>query len=144
MYNNLTQQNPYYYGYGAQPAPQYQRAAIPQPEAPQVQPYAQMNINYIKGRPVVSIDEARASQIDLDGSLYVFPDLGNKRIYTKQINLDGTASFNVFELAPQTPQSAEGCPEYVTKAQLEEALNELRASLNQPKVAKPSSAQFNL
>jgi len=39
--------------------------------------------NYIKGRPVVSIDEARASQIDLDGSLYVFPDLGNKKIYTK-------------------------------------------------------------
>jgi hypothetical protein len=39
--------------------------------------------NYIKGRPVVSIDEARASQIDLDGSLYVFPDLNNKKIYTK-------------------------------------------------------------
>ena len=47
---------------------------------------------------MVSIDEARASQIDLDGSLYVFPDLGNKRIYTKQINLDGTAAFNVFTL----------------------------------------------
>jgi len=39
--------------------------------------------NFIKGRPVVSIDEARTSQIDLDGSLYVFPDLGNKKIYTK-------------------------------------------------------------
>jgi hypothetical protein len=60
------------------------------PEAPIVTPaqsYSALmtmpQTNYIKGRPVVSIDEARASQIDLDGSLYVFPDLGNKKIYTK-------------------------------------------------------------
>jgi hypothetical protein len=59
-------------------------------EAPTVAPMQQYSapimmpqMNYIKGRPVVSIDEARASQIDLDGSLYVFPDLGNKKIYTK-------------------------------------------------------------
>ena len=87
MYNNLTQPNPYMYGYNI---PGYQRQIQMQGEAPTVantQPYiTQMTapqVNYIKGRPVVSIDEARASQIDLDGSLYVFPDLGNKKIYTK-------------------------------------------------------------
>ena len=100
--------------------------------------------NYIKGRPVLSIDEARASQIDLDGSLHVFPDMGNKRIYTKQINLDGTATFNVFELAPTAPQSAETQPEYVTKMQLDEILAEFKASLTQAKAPKPAPAQFNL
>jgi hypothetical protein len=105
-----------------------------------------MQINYIKGRPVVSIDEARASQIDLDGSLHVFPDIGNKKIYTKQINLDGTATFNTFALV--TPDSSSlTAPEtsYVTKAELETILTELKASLNQPKPSKAGSTQsFNL
>ena len=138
MYNNnLTQQSPYYYGYGVQ-APQYQRPMMAQ------EPPAMAMPNYIKGRPVLSIDEARASQIDLDGSLHVFPDMGNKRIYTKQINLDGTATFNVFELAPTAPQSAETQPEYVTKTQLDEILAEFKASLTQTKTPKPAPAQFNL
>ena len=34
----------------------------------------------IKGRPVASIEEARASIIDFDGSIFFFPDLANKRI----------------------------------------------------------------
>ena len=41
----------------------------------------------LKGRTVSSIDEARASTIDFDGSVFYFPDLANKRIYTKQINM---------------------------------------------------------
>ena len=84
----------------------------------------------IKGRPVVSIDEARASQIDLDGSLYVFPDLGNKRIYTKQINMDGTASFNVFELNEQA-LIGENAPvqSYVTRDELNAILDQFRESL---------------
>ena len=51
----------------------------------------------IKGRPVSSIEEARAISIDFDGSIFYFPDLANKRIYTKQINMDGTASLKVYE-----------------------------------------------
>ena len=45
-----------------------------------------------------SIEEVRASAIDFDGSVFYFPDLANKKIYTKQINLDGTASINMYEL----------------------------------------------
>ncbi len=37
-----------------------------------------------------------AFQIDLDGSLWVFTDVGNDKIYTKQINNDGTASFRTY------------------------------------------------
>jgi hypothetical protein len=63
-------------------APQVENAPASAPMTPYAAPIMSQ-FNYIKGRPVVSIDEARASQIDLDGSLYVFPDLGNKKIYTK-------------------------------------------------------------
>jgi hypothetical protein len=52
----------------------------------------------LKGRLVSSLEEARATSIDFDGSVFYFPDLANKRIYTKQINIDGTASLYVYEL----------------------------------------------
>ena len=146
MYNNLTQQTPYMYGYGM---PQYQKPMVPQeggqqaPVLAQQQPYSapimMPQMNYIKGRPVVSIDEARASQIDLDGSLYVFPDLGNKKIYTKQINLDGTAAFNVFELS--TPAGEAPAPVYVTKAELDDILAQLKEDLLQSQKKEAGPAQ---
>ena len=52
----------------------------------------------LKGRPVTSFEDARASMVDFDGSVFYFPDLANRRIYTKQINMDGTALMNVYEL----------------------------------------------
>lgn len=57
---------------------------------------------YMKCRAVTSIDEAKAAMIDLDGSLHVFTDIPHRKIYTKQINLDGTASLNVYSL-DETP-----------------------------------------
>lgn len=49
-------------------------------------------------RPVSSVEEVKASPIDFDGSLFYFPDIVNKKIYTKGVNLDGTVSINVYEL----------------------------------------------
>ena len=45
--------------------------------------------------------------IDLDGSIFIFPDISNKAIYTKQINLDGTASVNVYKLQQAEPNQNE-------------------------------------
>ena len=77
----------------------------------------------IKGRPVASIEEARASIIDFDGSIFYFPDLANKRIYTKQINMDGSAILNVYELklAPIEHEN------FVTREEFEAFVNSLRA-----------------
>ena len=149
MYNNLSQQMPYMYGYNL---PQYQRMVqSPQndqgapgvaPISPYVAPVMMPQANYIKGRPVVSIDEARASQIDLDGSLYVFPDLGNKKIYTKQINMDGTASFNIFELSGSNNEASVVTPTYVTREELDSILAQLKESLIQanPAFTQPASS----
>lgn len=125
MYNDL-QQYPRYTPY--QGSQTQTPAAIPYSMMPQVPQ------NYLKGRPVVSIDEARASQIDLDGSLYVFTDIGNNRIYTKQINpLTGTATLNVFTLSKE--DAAAPAPDYVTRDEFNNALAELKNSFAKPIVA---------
>lgn len=49
--------------------------------------------------PVGSLDEVRAAQISLDGSVHVFPDLTGARVYTKQINLNGLPEIKVYELS---------------------------------------------
>lgn len=69
----------------------------------------------LKGRPVSSLEEARAAAIDFDGSVFFFPDLANKRIYTKQINLDGTASMNMYEYK-EVPTEAFNSSNFVTRA----------------------------
>lgn len=58
----------------------------------------QNNSFILKGRPVTSFDEAKASMIDLDGSVFIFPDFANGKIYTKQVMMDGTAPIKIYEL----------------------------------------------
>lgn len=61
----------------------------------------------VKGWPVGCEDDARKAMIDLDGSVFVFPDLQNGRIYTKQIStVDFAPVFKVYKLA-EAPQAAE-------------------------------------
>ena len=106
----------------------------------------------IKGRPVASLEEVRAAQIDFDGTVSVFPDLAHKRIYTKQIGMDGNPSLNIYELIPQpTSVSSADITNLVTKEELEIALTQLKESLTQaPEKKDPekkaegsASPQFN-
>ena len=97
----------------------------------------------LKGRPVSSLEEARATSIDFDGSIFYFPDLANKRIYTKQINMDGTASLYVYELRelPIEEEKSSFVPsveKFVTREEFERVLAELRQKPTEPAVsAKP-------
>lgn len=76
----------------------------------------------IKGRPVSSLEEVRAAQIDFDGSVFVFPDLAHNKIYTKQINLDGTASLNMYQLAEiPSPET-----QFITREEFYKVLEELK------------------
>lgn len=90
--------------------------------------------NGLKGRLVSSLEEARATSIDFDGSIFYFPDLANKRIYTKQINMDGTATLNVYELRevpimnenPQVPQSMNN---FITRDEFEQVIGQIQQKL---------------
>lgn len=86
----------------------------------------QNQLFYLKGRPVSSIEEARAMGIDFDGSVFFFPDLANKRIYTKQINQDGTATLNMYELKNEPVLNASS---YITREEFEVAMAQLRQAV---------------
>ena len=116
--------------------------SVQQPMGQQVVPnYTQPNYlrtaqsqNGLKGRLVSSLEEARATSIDFDGSIFYFPDLANKRIYTKQINMDGTATLNVYELKetpimnenPQIPQSMNN---FITRDEFEQVIGRIQQQL---------------
>lgn len=52
----------------------------------------------LKGRIVTSIDEAKAAQVDLDGSSTYFPAPAEGKIYEKLIGMDGLPVFRVYQL----------------------------------------------
>ena len=90
-------------------------------------------------RPVSSIEEVRAASIDFDGSVFYFSDLANKRIYTKQINLDGTAQLNMYELKEtpimDQPQVVD-TSNFVTRGEFEEVMNRMKNYLDSFSIGK--------
>lgn len=115
-YNYYPQQNQV-----TQQQPMYQQVPIYRQGPPQTG---------LKGRLVSSLEEARATSIDFDGSVFYFPDLANKRIYTKQINIDGTATLCMYELR-EIPQEKEisglvpSVEKFVTREEFERVLAQL-------------------
>lgn len=100
MYGN------YYNPYGATQQMQQRLANLQQQQQmyqqpmPTVMPPAQPNAypQQIKGRPVTSIEEARAAQVDLDGTSTYFPAPAEGKIYEKLIGMDGLPIFRVYQL----------------------------------------------
>ena len=113
------------YNYYPQPTNQ------PPPYQPRAYQQAPLQPMGLKGRLVSSFEEARASSIDFDGSVFYFPDLANRRIYTKQINIDGTASLYVYELREMPVQREESVlvpsvEKFVTRDEFEQVMEQLR------------------
>lgn len=107
----------------------------------------------LKGRPVSSLEEARVSTVDFDGSIFYFPDMANRCIYTKQINMDGTATLNVYELCDTPAGNPISTPQlnnnYITREEFESAIAQIKASIapnktvtEPPKTPKPEVLSF--
>lgn len=88
-------------------------------------------------RPVSSLEEVRASAIDFDGTVFYFPDAANKTIYTKQINLDGTASVNMYVLQeiPVAPRPDQLAAAYVSKEEFQQTISLLLDKIEKMKGA---------
>lgn len=56
---------------------------------------------YLNGRLVTGADEARAAQIELDGSMWYFPSPSENKIYVKSINMNGMPVFCEYLLTNQ-------------------------------------------
>lgn len=86
----------------------YPQAQGNYPQAyPQRYPQQQMQMpvnNIVKGRVVTGIEEARAAQVDLDGTPSYFPSLGEGKIYVKYIGMDGLPVFQTFIVEQPKPQ----------------------------------------
>lgn len=137
IFNGQQQQQNGFYPYP------YQAGIVPsmRPEAPAYMIPQTAAPAFIKGRPVSSFEEARVAQIDLDGSIFIFPDLGNKKIYSKRINADGTATLQTYSL-DIVPVEEE--KRYATKdeiGELKSILDGVLAKLNGP-VAKDSQTKI--
>lgn len=117
------------YNTQSQPTYQQQSYMVNRPIYQQPMPQPFMGL---KGRPVASIEEARGSIIDFDGSIFYFPDLANKRIYTKQINMDGTALMLMYELKELPTEESSANAQYVTREEFETALASLRQAVVPP------------
>ena len=90
----------------------------------------------LKGHPVSSLEEVKATSIDFDGSIFYFPDIANKRIYTKQVDMNGIASLNMYELQPLPQEKPVTQNDFVTRQEFEQTIASL---INQiPKVEDKS------
>lgn len=94
-------------------------------------------------RPVSSLEEVRASSIDFDGSVFYFPDAANKKIYTKQINLDGTALLNMYVLQeiPTPPSPTDTMVDYVSKEEFQQTISVLLSEIDKMKGATTKNEQ---
>ena len=95
----------------------------------------------LKGRPVSGLEEVRAAAVDFDGTVSFFPDLANGKIYTKQCNVDGTASLNMYEIK-EIPASPVASPNiYVTRDEFNTTMSALKQILAQANLVKESPDQ---
>ncbi len=102
---------------------------------------------FIKCRAVTSQEEASAAMIDLDGTLNVFTDIANGKIYTKQIGMDGMAIFNVYSLSPKVERKQQEDNYQVLWnkiCEVEERVNKITMPVNvQPTVTQKKGGAKN-
>lgn len=93
----------------------------------------------LKGRPISSIEEVRAASIDFDGSITFFPNLGDGKIYTKQIGPDGTAVINMYQFTEFPPEPSNiNLSNYITREEFESVISQLIPQAPEP---EPSPAK---
>lgn len=118
---------PYTSNYPYQPM-----ATAPQPPMQATMPQ-QMQTPVPTVRTVYSEAEARGAQIPIDGSICIFADASNGKLYTKRFDYStGAFPFEVYVKAVPVETAT---PEYITRAQFDEwraGIEELIATKTKP------------
>lgn len=91
-------------------------------------PPQQSGIVLRMAQPVSSFEEVKAMSINFDGSIFFFPDLASKRVYSKQILQDGTPNYKVYE--EKALPNINMASSYVTREEYENTLLNLQKTLN--------------
>lgn len=88
-----------------------------------------MSMYGIKGRPVTNIEEARAAQIDFDGSTSYFPCPAERKIFAKGLDLNGNPVFEVYQLVTGNVQQQPAYVESSAFMALQQRVEQLEAAL---------------
>lgn len=110
-----------------------QRLAYLEQQYPQYS-RAVMQPTPVKCSAVTSIEEARAAMISMDGTPNVFTNFSKDEIYVKYINLNGTATLDIYTKKPyaemvQQSQLPDPQPQYATVDQLKDLRDTILAEL---------------
>lgn len=92
-------------------------------------------------RPVSSFEEMRACPIDFDGSVFFFTDVANKKIYTKQIGMDGAPIIKMYEQKEMEPVETAN---YVTKEEFETTIRQLLEKLKVDNLEQTKKPLFEI
>lgn len=92
-------------------------------------PQPAMPMYGIKGRPVTNIEEARAAQIDFDGSMSYFPCPAERKIFAKGLDLNGNPVFEVYQLVTGNVQQQPAYVESSAFMALQQRVEQLEAAL---------------
>ena len=103
-----------------------QQQFLPQQQTVGYKPQQWMQPSNPQVRPVSSIDEVRAYPIDFDGSVFYFPDIANRKIYTKSVNIDGTVAINMYELRDIPVADHSNDSSYITRQEFDDTINQLK------------------
>ncbi len=114
----------------------YSQQPIPQIPAQQNRMSVPPQFGSLRGHPVSSLEEVKATSIEFDGSIFYFPDIANKRIYTKTVGIDGVALLNMYELKPLPTTPEEG--DFITRTEFDQALTRI-SELLATKVTKAAA-----
>lgn len=100
---------------------QYQQQPMQQMEQPQFQPQMKQGL---QGEVVESYDVVKALNYPLNGTTSYFPTTDNSKIYTKQMQFDGSMKINTYVLEQPKEENAEQ-PKYATIEDIENIFNKL-------------------
>ena len=112
----------------------YQQPQMPMAQVPQA----------LKGRIVTGIDEAKAAQIDLDGSSTFFPCPAEGKIYEKSIDLNGLPVFRVYQLSNPQEQKQPVYAERNSVDRLAERVDKLEKQLQGGAYHEPDANNGNV
>ena len=126
--------------YGATPQMQERLAMMQRqqtmmnPQMPMNQPQtmpmqSQQIVPPLQGRQVMSIDEVKAIQVPLDGTVMYFPSPNEGKIYAKSVDLSGNLVLQAYELSNKPIQNPISTLESRV-AQLENKLQAMRGEGN--------------
>ena len=113
----------------------YQQQPMPQVPMQQTRLTQQPQFGSLRGHPVSSLEEVKATSIEFDGSIFYFPDIANKKIYTKTVDNSGIAQLNMYELKPLPTDPISG--DFVTRQEFESAMAKIAELLSQKQATVP-------